>query len=168
MKLHLALIESSRLRWNALGSRERRALTVAGGFLGIVLFYVLVWNPVESGLAASRARQPTVQSRLAQVREQAVLVEKLRRGPRIAKTTDALAAAEQAAARHGLRERVKRIDPEGTRAVRIQIEAAPFAAVMAWLVELQQQGVRAETASFERQSSPGLVNARLVLRAQGP
>ncbi len=168
MKLHLALIESWRLRWNALGSRERRALTIVGGFLGIVLFYVLVWNPVKGGVAAARVRHAAVLSQLAQVREQAVLVEKLRRGPRIAQTADALAAVEQAAARHGLRERVKRIDPEGTRAVRIQIEAAPFAAVMAWLVELQQQGVRAETASFERQSSPGLVNARLVLRVQGP
>ena len=69
--------------------------------------------------------------------------------------------------RHGLREQIKRVDAEGARAVRIQIEAAPFAAVMAWLVELQQSGLRADTASFERQSGPGLVNARLVLRAQG-
>jgi general secretion pathway protein M len=168
MKLHLALIESWRARWNALGSRERRALAVVGGFVGIVLCYFVVWNPVEGGVAAARVRHAAVQSQLSQVREQAVLVEKLRRGPRIAQTADALAAAEQAAARHGLRERVKRIDPEGARAVRIQIEAAPFAAVIAWLVELQQQGVRAETASFERQSSPGLVNARLVLRVQGP
>jgi general secretion pathway protein M len=168
VKLNLALIEPWRVRWNALGTRERRAFSILSGFLGVVLFYVLVWNPVESGLAASRARQPTVQSQLAQVQAQAALVEKLQRGPRIAQTADALAAAEQAATRHGLRERLKRIDPEGTRAVRIQIEAAPFAAVMAWLVELQQQGVRVETASVERHSSPGVVNARLVLRVQGP
>jgi len=168
VKLNLAFIEPLRLRWSTLGERERHALTLLAGFLGIVFFYLLAWNPVKGGVVAARVRHAAVQSQLAQVREQAVLVEKLRRGPRIAQTADALAAAEQAAVRHGLRERVKRIDPEGPRAVRIQIEAAPFAVVMAWLLDMQQQGVRAETASVERHSSPGVVNARLVLRVQGP
>jgi general secretion pathway protein M len=167
VKLNLAFIEPWRARWSALGARERRALGVLGGFLSIVLFYLFVWSPVTGGVAATRARQAAVQSQLARVQEQAALVEKLRRSPRVAPAADAAAAVEQTAARHGLRERLKRIDPEGARAVRIQIEAAPFAAVMAWLVELQQQGVRAETASVERHSSPGVVNARLVLRAQG-
>ncbi len=67
-----------------------------------------------------------------------------------------------------MRERLKRVDPEGVRAVRVQIEEAPFVAVMAWLNELQQQsGLRAESAMFERHPNPGTVNARLLLRAPG-
>jgi general secretion pathway protein M len=168
VNLNLAWIEPWRARWNALGTRERRALGILAGFLGAVLFTVLVLIPVKGGLAAARVRHAAVQSQLPRVQAQAALVERLRRSPRVAPVTDAAAAVEQAATRHGLREQMKRIDPEGTRAVRVQIEAAPFAAVMAWLVDLQQQGgLRAETASFERHSSPGIVNARIVLRVQG-
>ena len=168
MKFNLAWIEPWRARWNALGARERRALAVAAVFAGIVLFYVAAWSPVRNGVAGARARVATVQAQLARVREQAALVEKLRRAPRVTVPANPVAAIEQAAARHGLRERLKRVEPEGARAVRIQIEAAPFAAVMAWLVEMQQQnGLRAENASFERHASPGIVNVRLLLQVQG-
>jgi len=166
--MNLPWIEPWRARWKALGGRERRALALLAGFLGIALFYLLVWNPVRSGVSGARARLSAVQTQLARVQEQAALVERLRRTPRVAPPANPVAIAEQAAARHGLRERMKRIDPDGSRAVRIQIEDAPFAAVMAWLVELQQQnGLRAESASFERHANPGSVNARLLLRAQG-
>jgi general secretion pathway protein M len=166
--MNLTWIEPWRARWKALGARERRALALLAGFLGIALFYLLVWNPVRSGVSSARSRLSTVQTQLARVQEQAALVERLRRTPRVAPAANPVAAAEQAAARHGLRERMKRFDPEGSRAVRIQIEDAPFAAVIAWLVELQQQnGLRAESASFERHANPGSVNVRLLLRAQG-
>ena len=161
-------IEHWRARWKALEERERRAIALLAGFLGIVLFYLLVWNPVRSGVAGARARLSAMQTQLARVQEHAAQVETLRRAPRVAPAANPVAAVEQAAARHGLREQMKRIDSDGSRAVRIQIEGAPFASVMAWLVELQQQnGLRAESASFDRHANPGAVNARLLLRAQG-
>jgi len=166
--MNLPWIEPWRARWKALGDRERRAAALLAGFLGVALFYLLVWSPVRSGLSGARVHLSKLQTQLARVQEQAAQVERLRRAPRITPTANLVAAAEQAAARHGLREKLKRIDPDGSRAVRIQIEDAPFAAVMAWLVELQQQnGLRAESASFERHANPGSVNARLLLRAQG-
>jgi general secretion pathway protein M len=166
--VNFAWIEPWRARWKALGERERRAVALLGGFLGVALFYLLVWVPVQSGLSGARVRLSKLQTQLARVQDQASQVERLRRAPRIALTPNLVAAAEQAAARHGLREKMKRIDPEGSRAVRIQIEDAPFAGVIAWLVELQQQnGLRAESASFERHTNPGTVNVRLLLRAQG-
>jgi type II secretory pathway component PulM len=67
-----------------------------------------------------------------------------------------------------LREQLKRVDAEGAGAVRVQIEGASFTALIAWLVELQEQtGLRAESATLERHANPGTVNARLLLRAQG-
>jgi len=166
--MNLPWIEPWRARWKALSDRERRVVVLLAGFFGITLFYLLVWNPVRSGLSGARASLSKTQTQLSRVREQSGQVERLRRSPRIAATSNLPATVEQAAARHGLREKVKRVDLEGSRAVRIQIEDAPFAAVMAWLIELQQQnGLRAESASFERHANPGAVNARLVLRAQG-
>ena len=166
--MNLSWIEPARARWNALAARERRAASLLAAFLGAVLFYLLVWSPVHGGLARARAHLASVQVQLAQLREQAVLVEKVRSTPRFAPPSDAAGAVERSAERHGLREQLKRVEAEGAGRVRVQIEGASFSALTAWLVELQQQsGLRAESATFERQANPGTVNARLLLRGQG-
>jgi len=165
--VNLAWIEPWKKRWQALGAREQRALSVLAVFLVPVLLYLLVWTPVESGLARSRARLSTVQGQLAQVREQAALVAGLRAQPRSEAPADAASAVQEAAAANGLREQVKRVDADNASSVRVQLEAAPFPALMSLLVELQQKGLRAESATIERNAKPGTVNARLLLQASG-
>jgi general secretion pathway protein M len=165
--MNFAWIEPWRARWNALGARERRVLTGLAGFLAVVLFYLLVWSPVQSGVAGARARLASVQGQLAQVREQAALVASVRNTPRVTPPANPVAAVEQAAERHGLRGQLKRVDAEGAGRIRVQLEGASFSALTAWLAELQQAGLRAESATFERHAAPGTVNARLLLRSQG-
>jgi general secretion pathway protein M len=166
--MNFAWTEPWRARWNALGARERRVLTALAGFLAVVFFYVLVWSPVQSGLARARARLAAVQAQLAQVQEQAALVAKVRGAPSIAPPANPAAAAEQAADKHGLRGQLKRVEAEGAGRVRVQLEGASFSALTAWLAELQQEGgLRTEGATFERNATPGTVNARLLLRSQG-
>lgn len=167
--MNLAWAEPFRGRWNALPARERLALSVLGTVIGAALFYLLIWSPVHEGLAKARVRLSTAQVQLARVKEQAVQVSSLRNAPRITPPANLAAAVEQAAGRHGLGAQLKRIEAEGAGGVRAQFEGVPAAAVMAWLVELQQRsGLRAERATFERQTSPGTVNAQLVLRPQNP
>jgi type II secretory pathway component PulM len=108
-----------------------------------------------------------VQGQLAQVREQAALVASLRAAPRSEAPADAASAVQEAAASNGLREQVKRVDADTPSSVRVQLEAAPFPALMALLVDLQQKGLRAESATIERNAKPGTVNARLLLQASG-
>jgi general secretion pathway protein M len=166
--MNFAWAEPWRARWSALGARERRTASLLAASFGAVVFYLLVWSPVESGLAKARSRLASVQTQLARVQEQAARVASVRAAPRVTPPANPAAAVAQAAERQGLREQLKRADAEGANAVRVQIEDAPFAALMAWLVELQQQtGLRAENATLERGANPGTVNGRLLLRAQG-
>ncbi len=166
--MNFAWIEPWRARWNALGARERRVASALAVFLGAALFYLLVWSPVESGLAKARTRLASVQAQLARAQEQATVVASVRATPRVTPPANLAAALSQAAERHGLREQLKRVDAEGATAVRVQVEGASFQSLTAWLVELQQQlGLRAESATLERHANPGTVNARLLLRAQG-
>jgi type II secretory pathway component PulM len=165
--VNLAWVEPWKRRWSALGAGERRALSALAVFLAPVLFYLIVWSPIEGGLARSQARLAAVQGQLAQVREQAALVESLRAAPRSDPPPDAAAAVQEAAVLNGLREQVKRVDSDGPSSVRVAIEAAPFATVMGMLVDLQRRGLRTEKATFERNAKPGTVNAQLVLQAQG-
>lgn len=157
-----------RNRWNALGTRDRRIASALGAFLGVVLFYLLIWSPVEGGLARSRERLSSVRGQVAVMREQAALVASLRAAPRIEAPTDAASAVQRIAERNGLREQVKRVDADGARGVRVQIEGVSFPALMTLLVDLQRQaGLRVESATIERHATPGAVNARLVLQVQG-
>ncbi|HTF15652.1 MAG TPA: type II secretion system protein GspM [Burkholderiales bacterium] len=165
--MNFAWTEPARARWNALGARERRVASVLAAILGAALFYLLVWSPVESGLARARERLVLVQAQLARVQEQAALVASVRATPRAAPPASPAAAVGQAAERSGLREQLKKADAEGAGAVRVQIEDAPFVALLALLIELQQSGLRAESATIERHANPGTVNAKLLLRAQG-
>lgn len=165
--MNLARLQPWMSRWKALGERERMALTALAVFLVPVLFYLLVWTPVENGLARSQARLTTVQAQLAQVREQAALVASLRAAPPSEAPPDAASAVQAAAARNGLREQLKRVDADSANSVRVQIEAAPFPALMSLLVELQRAGLRAEKATIERNAKPGTVNGTLLLQAQG-
>ena len=166
--MNFAWAEPARARWNALGARERRVASVLAGFLGAALFYLLVWNPVESGLAKARSRLASAQTQLARVQEQAARVASLRAAPRVTLPANPAVAVGQAAERQGLRAQLKGVDAEGANAVRLQIEDAPFQALVSWLVELQQQtGLRAESATLERGANPGTVNGRMLLRAQG-
>jgi general secretion pathway protein M len=165
--VNTAWIEPLRARWKALPPRERRAASVLAVFLGAVFFYLLIWSPIEGGLARSRTRLAQIQAQLAQVQAQAALVASIRAAPRAEGPADAASAIQQAAERNGLREQVKRVDADGTRSARVQIEGISFPALMTLLIELQQAGLRAENASLERHSNPGTVNARMLLQAQG-
>ena len=169
MKLPLnpAWIEPWRKRWNELGARDRRVASALAVFLGAMFFYLLIWSPVQGGLARSQARLASVQAELAQVREQAALVASLRAAPRTEPPADAGSAVQRAAENNGLRQQVKRVDADGPRSVRVQIEAAPFPALMSLLVELQQAGLRAERATLGRNAKPGTVDADLRLEARG-
>ncbi len=167
--MNLAWIEPWRARWNALGARERRVVAALAGFLAVVLLYLLVWSPVQSGLARTRARLASVQAQLAQVKEQAALVARARSAPGVVPPSNPAAAVEQAAEKHGLRGQLKRVEAEGAGRMRVQLEGASFSALTAWLAELQQRGgMRAESATLDRHANPGTVNARLLLRSQGP
>jgi type II secretory pathway component PulM len=49
--------------------------------------------------------------------------------------------------------------------VRIQIEAQPFAEVLIWLQQLEQnQGISVSNAEFSATGSPGLINLRATLK----
>jgi general secretion pathway protein M len=166
--MNFAWTEPARARWEALGARERRVASALAVAFGAALFYLLLWSPVESGLARARPRLASVQAQLARVQDQAAVVAKVRATPRVAPPANPVVALGQAAERNGLREQLKRVDAEGPGAVRVQIEGASFTALMAWLIDLQEQtGLRAESATLERHANPGTVNARLLLRAQG-
>jgi type II secretory pathway component PulM len=50
--------------------------------------------------------------------------------------------------------------PDGNQSVRVQLEAAPFDILLAWLATLDRQyGLGVDSITIDRGNAPGLVNA---------
>ena len=163
-------METVRNAWLRLAPRERQVIALGSALVAAVAAYLIVLAPFTRSLASLRVEVPKLEAHIAVMREQATLVERLRRsGSARTPAAKLPAVAEQAAESHGLRVTITRIEPEGTNGVRIALEGAPFNAMVAWLAELQQRsGLRVETAAIDAIEAAGTVNARLTLRALTP
>ena len=144
---------------------------LAGGALLAVLLlgWALVWHP----LAVKRdelTRDVANQRRdLAYVRVGAAEVAQLRalgtraRGDRQGKSLLALVDATARGA--GLHAALKRMEPVGSRGVRVTFDSANFDALVRWTEELARSyGVQATDLSADRADGIGLVNARVTLQ----
>jgi general secretion pathway protein M len=160
-----AWLERFRAWWSSLADRERRVLSTGAAALGLIVLYAGVWDPV----AGARARHETD---LQAARALAIQLESLAAAaPRAgAGATPAgagqslLAVIDQSRKSSALTKPPSRLQPEGDGTVRIWLEDVPFDALLRWLAELQTRyGVRVDDADIERESGPGLVNARLTL-----
>lgn len=164
-----AALERLRAWWSSRAGRERGLLGGGGAVLGLLVAYLAVWEP----LVESRRRQ---QAELVAARALAVQIESLAALARSdGATTPAgtgqslLAVVDQSRKASAMTKPPSRLQPEGDNTVRIWLEDVPFDDLMRWLGELQTRyGVSVDNADIERESGPGLVNARLTLvRGQG-
>lgn len=156
-------LERARAGWTTLAARERLVLAVGGAVLALVVLFLGIWEP----LAAAR-HQREVELRAA--RALAVQLEQLAAAAPRAGAAPAgagqslLAVVDQSAKASALNKPPTRLQPDGDNAVRLWLEDVPFDALVRWLGELHARyGVRVEAAEVERESGPGLVNARLTL-----
>ncbi|CAD5109765.1 type II secretion system protein M [Zestomonas carbonaria] len=152
-------------RWRALAPRDRLALAVLGGFLLLVLLYLLLWRPVEQQRDAARRYFEQQRELNVYLQAWAPLARGARERPQTSVDPARLQGLVTAsAAEHGLA--VERLDGEGEGGVQVSLQAAPFARLLGWFAALEGQGVRIDEAGLDR-TGEGLVAARLTLRA-GP
>jgi general secretion pathway protein M len=155
--------------WRALAAQERRLLG-AGALVALLLLgWALLWHPLavrraelEQGLGEQRRD-------LAYVRLGAAEIARLRaagtqsRADRQGRSLLALADATARGA--GLEGALKRVEPVGSRSVRVSFEAANFDALVQWIEGLSgSYGVEANDLSADRAEGIGLVNARVTLQ----
>lgn len=152
--------------WQGLAPRERQIVVVGGVVLLIFFFYLLLWAPMHRALNKLRTTVPQDTVKLARMRVQAQEVQQLRaRLPAVAARGSILSALEQSANVRGLRQSIVRMEPDGATGARLSFEEVSFDALIGWFAELQSQGIRVENASIQKRPNPGMVSARILLRA---
>lgn len=153
-------------RWSELEPRDRRALRLGGLALAVILPALLAWT-VHDGLAARRAELAESRSMVTAAGRQ--VAARLAAGADIT-TASSDAAAWQArvtrvAARVGIDASSMSIEPQPDGRLRLGLRDAPYDTMMTLLGGLARwEGLTVVSADIAR-TSPGRVEASLVLRA---
>lgn len=152
--------------WDGLSAQERKLVSALAVAIGAFLFYLILWAPMQRELTRLRASVPQDRAKLIVMRAQAVQAQQLRaKQPAGTRGDGLLSAIEQSAGSRGLRQSVARIEPEGKTGARVFFDEVSFNELVAWLADLQTQGIRVESATVQRRPAAGIVNARVLLRA---
>ena len=159
-----AYLERLRAAWAGLAERERRVVGAGGIALGLILAYLLVWEPLATARQQRELDLRSARALAVQLEELAGVAGRAGRPAIQGKDQSLLAVVDQSRKASALTKPPSRLQPEGEDTVRVWLEDVPFDGLMRWLGDLQSRyGVRVDNADIERESGPGLVNARLTL-----
>lgn len=143
-------------------------LVVGALALVLVLGYGLVWLPFEKSQKRAREDLARSEATLTWARQAAAQIISLRASSRPAPDTrPLLSIVDSTAKASGLDGVIRRIQPIGQNDVRVSLEGASYAALMAWLVQLHGKGVKVVELSIQRENDPGKVTANLTLNRVG-
>lgn len=154
-----------------LSPRERALVTLGAIALAVLLVYALLWSPVaaeraalETALDGQRAAHLWMQSAASEIR---TLQARGGRRQTLPQGQSLLGVVDASARSAALSPTIKRMEPQGQRAVRLWIEGAEFNGLITWLAELERRyGVRLESITLERAEAPGRVDGRVALRGE--
>lgn len=160
-------LESSVLvqRWRGMPPRDRLALGLLGGFLLLVLLYLMAWRPAQTGAIQARDYYQQERELHAYLQANAGRARGLQSAPQ--ETVDASRLqgfVTRSAAEHGMS--IERLDNEGAGGLQVNLQPVAFADLLRWFVELEANGVRVDEAGLDR-AEQGRVTARLTLRTEG-
>ncbi len=152
-------------RWQALPSRDQRAL---GGLL-VFFVAVVVWMALVSPLRAwvDRAQADAAEARddLAWMQANAPAARRAAASAgtgRLPAGQSLLAAVNGSARDAGIN--LQRFEPDGEHRVRVTLENAVLTDVLRWIVLVEQRhGLVVENFSADSVPQPGLANIRLTL-----
>jgi general secretion pathway protein M len=161
-----ASLDRFRAWWATLAQREQRVVGAGAVALALIVLYLGAWEPLVGGQRERERALEEARALAAQLELLAVEVQRNRGsgGGTIGAGQSLLAIVDQSRKASALTKPPSRLQPEGEATVRIWLEDVPFDALLRWLADLElRYGVRVDTADIERESGPGLVNARLTL-----
>jgi len=148
----------------ALSARDRRTLLI-GGIIAAILFVFVVILPLDRSVSNLHAEVAKKQADLVWMRSAAPEIAAA--GPVRSPSGESLIViVDQSARESGLGGSLAGSQPSGRGSLSVQLEKAPFDALVGWLARLSQQnGVQIESATIDSAGQPGTVNASLILKS---
>lgn len=156
-----------KLRWQALGERERQLMLGAAAFIALVLFFLIAIEPAWKTREQLQRTLPTLRADAVQLEQASVQAQSLRaQAQAVIPAAELGEALRMSLAQSNVSAEVK---PLANDALEVQVNNADAAALLMWL-ETTQRALRLTlTAStLERTETRGKVNGRLTLAASRP
>lgn len=153
-----------------LGLEPRERNMVAGGaaVLLLLLLYVMIWEPIAGSYKDLRNSVQQQQETLTWMRQASAQIKALQRsaggnasglGGR-----SLLAVVDQSARSGGLGNAIKRIEPDGSKGVKVWLEGAAFDPMILWLGKLTRSFRIEPTMITLEPIGGGRVNVRMTLQ----
>lgn len=155
--------------WLQQSPRDRRILLIGSVFVGLALFYLLLWQPLHQKRDHYRQQIGEQRQLLQWMKQRSVEAKSLMAGAagpaRQAYNGSLLSLVDKQARRAGLSSGIKRVEPAGKDQVRLWFEGVDFNRLVRWLGALEKKfGTDVDSAVIDHTATIGRVNARLVMK----
>lgn len=153
--------------WRRLQTRERRMLILAAIVMMLVVFWTVVWAPIQAARAELNGQlsgQRALVDWLERVAPEVRRLRDTRQPERTFAGQSTLAAIDQGARAAGLAGALKRIEPGTGEEVRVVLERASFPGLMRWLTATVAERPLAVSRLTADRVGPGSVDCVVVLR----
>ena len=147
----------------ALSQRERVLLGVMGVLIAIVVLWLGIARPVESGLQSARDRQAAALDRNVAMRAKVKAVQTSSPAANVAGALDQTIG--QSAGEAGFT--LERVQAQGDSRVEIAIASARPTVLFGWLARLETQGIVVESLTVQPAATAGTLTVRAVIKKGG-
>ncbi|MBD1391102.1 type II secretion system protein M [Neiella sp. HB171785] len=147
-------------KWQQLQQRERRLLIAMAVAFAVLVFYLLIWQPLHNSVTTGQQRLQAQQNTLEWMRTSVsrVLLSRSATAQSSAKVSGSLSQrVNRTASQHKIK--LSRIQPQKDE-LSVRIDKAEFNALLAWLQTLQRQRVEVTSIDLSRDDDAGMVQVR--------
>jgi general secretion pathway protein M len=153
--------------WRNLSTRDQRVLGFGAFIVLVILFYALIWAPVQSNLKRLRAQVVSQSADLAWMQQQAAEIRKLNQQRPVktgSKALPLLTVVDQTAKSQKIRDRIKQIQPgKESGTAKVWFDKVVFEDWLSWLDQISAKGVDVTRVSITKSGEFPRVNIRLEL-----
>jgi general secretion pathway protein M len=148
--------------YSGLQEREQRMVTIGSVVVALLILVLGILMPLHSAVSNALQRNAVKREDLAWMQVNAAEVRAS--GGQLAENTGEapVVLVDRVGREAGLASSLRGTQPNGN-GVRVQLEAAPFDTLVAWLGTLDERyGLSIETITVDRAARPGVVNASIT------
>lgn len=151
--------------WGGLSRRERVLVGIMFALLAIVVVWLGIARPVESGLKSAVERQGAALDRNVAVKARVRALKTLPAGPGAGPAAPVSQLVGESASEAGLT--LDRNQEQGPDRVDIAIATVRPTAFFGWIAQLEAQGVVVETMTAQPGTTAGTLQVEAIFKARG-
>ncbi len=152
---------------NSLEKRERQIVIGGAISLAIMLFYLIVWEPITSQHEQQQLQNTSQRQLYSWMKSASTEIRNLKSAgsSSIARSRNQSISslADRSATTSGIKQFIEKID-QSKKGVKVRLKAANFDRIIIWLTDLETKyGISATKVKIEKAETKGSVDAQITL-----